>query len=130
MSDPRDLSGVWYGRYEAIGFPEINNFIARFADHDGVVTGTISEPDTTGQAATRRAFVDGRRAGAQVDFVKQYDGAVMAHAVRYSGLVNDDATEIVGRWVIVRHHGTFVMRREKFSHEELEEEEEIELTVR
>jgi len=130
VSEARDLTGVWYGRYEAIGVVEVNSFIARLDDVGGAVTGMISEPHGVDGAAIRRAFVDGRRTGAQVDFVKQYDGEVFAHAVRYSGLIDDDATEIVGCWSIVRHNGTFVMRREKFSREELGEEEAVDLTVR
>lgn len=131
MSEDRaDLSGVWYGYYEAIGYREANGFIALIEDRDGAVTGTISEPDTTGQADTRRAYVDGRRTGSRVDFVKQYDGAVLAHAVLYSGIVDGEATEIVGRWVLAGYDGTFAMRREKFSAEELMDEGEIELIVR
>ena len=51
----------------------------------------------------------------------------MAHAVRYSGQINSDATEISGTWIIVRHHGIFTMRREKFAEIDLEREEEVEL---
>ena len=47
--------------------------------------------------------------------------------MRYSGEINADATEISGLWVIVRHHGIFTMRREKFSELDLEREEEVEL---
>ena len=73
----------------------------------------------------RRAFVSGGRNGPELHFVKQYDGGALAHAVRYSGQINGDATEISGTWVIVRHHGIFTMRREKFSVIDLEEEAEM-----
>ena len=43
-------------------------------------------------------------------------------------MVNDQASEISGRWVIVREQGTFVMTRETFAAEELEDEREAELT--
>jgi hypothetical protein len=128
--DPLDLTGIWYGRYDASGYNETNSFIANIEESGGLVSGTITEPDSTGQAVARRAFVSGRRAGPAVEFTKQYDGGVFAHAVRYWGMVNEDGTEIAGRWIIVRHGGTFVMSREKFSAEELEEEREVELTVR
>ena len=50
-------------------------------------------------------------------------------AVRYSGVVNDDATEVSGHWKIVREHGSFVMTREKFDADELEAGEESGLEV-
>ncbi len=131
MSEEREsLTGVWYGRYDANGYPETNGFIAQIEDHGGALSGIITEPDTTGQADIRRAFVSGTRTGRAMEFVKQYDGGVMAHAVRYFGEINHDSTEINGRWLIVRHNGTFVMEREKFSIEEFEEKEEIELVER
>jgi hypothetical protein len=124
MSDDRqDLTGVWYGRDDASGYDETNGFIAQIEEHAGALSGIITEPDTTGQTGVRRAFVSGMRTCGVMEFVKQYDGGAMAHAVRYFGEINRDATEITGGWVIVQHGGTFVMEREKFSVEELEEEE-------
>jgi hypothetical protein len=128
--DPMDLTGVWYGRYEASNYDETNGFIAHLEQSGGELSGIVTEPDTTGQADIRRAFVSGRQAGHAVEFTKQYDGGVLAHAVRYWGSVNDEGTEITGRWIIVRHSGTFVMSREKFRAEELEEERQEELTIR
>jgi hypothetical protein len=128
--DPLDLTGVWYGRYDASNYDETNGFIAHLEQSGAELSGVVTEPDTTGQADIRRAFVSGRRAGHAVEFTKQYDGGVLAHAVRYWGMVNDDGTEIAGRWMIVRHGGTFIMSREKFRAEELEEEREEEMTVR
>lgn len=122
--DPQNLAGVWYGRYDALGYAETNTFVAHLNDDDGAVFGTITEPDTTGQYDVRRAFVSGNRNGSTLRFVKQYDGGALAHAVRYSGEINADATEISGVWVIVRHHGIFSMRREKFSAIDLEDEAE------
>ena len=130
-NDAQDLTGIWYGRYDASGYTETNSFIAHLEQRGGVLSGNITEPDTEGPRMVRRAFVSGRRAGAAIEFTKQYDGGALAHAVRYWGLVNDDATEIAGRWLIVSpYQGTFVMTREKFSIEELEEEREVELTER
>ena len=129
MSDPQDLSGVWYGRYEASDHDEANSFIAHFDEHAGAVVGTITEPDTSGTEDIRRAYLSGRREGAELTFVKQYDGAVFAHAVRYAGTVNADATEISGIWTIQGWNGSFVMSREKFDADELEEFEEDELEI-
>jgi hypothetical protein len=128
--DSLDLTGVWYGRYDASTSSETNAFIAHLEQDGDALSGVITEPDQSGQANIRRAFVSGRRASHAIEFTKQYDGGVLAHAVRYWGLVNDEGTEITGRWIIVRHAGTFVMSREKFRAEELEEEREEELTVR
>jgi len=121
-----DLTGIWYGRYDAVGRAETNTFIANLSDDGGTLSGTITEPDTSGETEVRRAFVSGARTGSQVMFVKQYDGAVLAHAVRYFGVVNGDATQIAGRWQIVRELGVFTMEREKFSTAQIEQEEEVE----
>lgn len=126
----QDLTGIWYGRYEAVGRAEANTFIANLTDDSGTLSGIITEPDTTGRATVRRAFVSGSRTGSSVAFVKQYDGAVLAHAVRYFGVVNGDATQIGGRWQIVREHGVFTMEREKFSVADIAEEQEVEEVVR
>jgi hypothetical protein len=125
--DPQNLGGVWYGRYDALGYADTNNFVAHLNDDNGAISGTITEPDTGGEFEVRRAFVSGNRSGSGLQFVKQYDGGALAHAVRYAGEVNADATEISGVWMIVRHHGIFTMRREKFSDIDLEREEELEL---
>ena len=125
--DPRNIGGIWYGRYDALGFPETNSFVAHLDDDNGAISGTITEPDTKGGHGVRRAFVSGDRSGTELRFVKQYDGGALAHAVRYMGEINADATEVSGVWVIVRHHGIFTMRREKFSELDLEREEEVEL---
>lgn len=128
--DAGDLSGVWYGRYDAIGYAETNSFIVQLEQTGSTLSGIITEPDTGSAGAVRRAFVSGRRSGSAIEFTKQYDGGRFAHAVRYWGMVDAEGTEIAGRWMIVREQGTFVMTRETFSAEELEEEREVELTER
>jgi hypothetical protein len=125
--DPQNLGGVWYGRYDARGHADTNNFVARLDDNGGAISGTITEPDTSGGTGVRRAFVSGTRSASGLRFVKQYDGGALAHAVRYSGQINSDATEISGTWIIVNHHGIFTIRREKFAEIDLEREEEVEL---
>lgn len=126
MDDPRDLTGVWYGRYLG-GFQE-NSFIAVLEDGGGGFSGTITEPDDEGGGGIRRASVDGSRSGAAVRFIKQYHGR-WNHAVRYSGQIDDAGTTITGKWQVDWLSGTFVMEREKFSAEELEEEEAAEVVV-
>lgn len=126
MNDPRDLTGVWYGRYLG-GFQE-NSFIAVLEDGGGGFSGTITEPAPDMGGGIRRASVDGSRSGASVGFTKQYHGR-WNHAVNYSGQIDDAGTTITGRWQVDWVTGTFVMEREKFSAEELEEEEDVEVVV-
>lgn len=124
MDGPQDVSGVWYGRYFA-GSAEVeqNSFIAHLEEAGGEVSGTITEPDTTGLEEVRRAFVDGSRTGAVLSFLKQYDPAgSLAHSVNYAGTLSDDGTEVTGEWRFSGYHGSFVMNREKFTADELENE--------
>ena len=124
MGDPHDVSGVWYGRYFA-GSAEVeeNSFIAHLEEVAGEVSGTITEPDTTGMEDVRRAFVDGSRIGTQLRFTKQYDPAgALAHSVAYAGTISEDGSEVTGEWRFSGYHGSFVMNRETFAAEELEEE--------
>lgn len=124
MSDPRDVSGVWYGRYFASSWEvEENSFIAHLEEAGGAVSGTITEPDTTGAQDIRRAFVNGSRTGTQLRFTKQYDPAgALAHSVAYAGTINEDGTEVSGEWRFSGYHGSFVMHREAFAIEELDEQ--------
>ena len=130
MSDPRDVSGVWYGRWDSDN-PAIypNGFIAVLEEIVGAVNGTTSEPDPHGD--TLRAAVSGTRHGASIEWVKQYDrSGRLGHAVHYRGTVNDDATAIDGSWSMARYRGRFTMQREKFSVEALEAEEAVVVTLR
>jgi hypothetical protein len=130
MADKRDLTGVWYGRYDADAWTETNGFIAVLEESGGVLTGVITERDTTGRAEVRRALVDGRRDGTGVRFVKQYDGSGgHDHAIDYSGNVDAEGLEMTGIWRHAFGSGRFVMEREKFDAAELEAEEEAGLTV-
>lgn len=127
MSDKRDLTGVWYGRYT--GHYEDNGFIALLNEQGGAVDGSVSERDPNGIVDIRRASVSGTRDGTAVRFVKQYDGSGgFDHAVFYSGMIDGDGTEVSGRWQIDRYNsGGFVMTRESFTADELAEEREAEL---
>ncbi len=126
MSDPHDLSGVWYGSYAADRDDQANSFIAVLEERHGALTGTITEPDDSGQVDVRRASVAGQRGGTTIAFVKQYDGrGGWNHAVHYTGQVDGEGTQVAGRWIVEGMTGSFTMQREKFSVEELEAEEEI-----
>lgn len=123
MSDPQDLTGVWYGRYTADQDPQDNGFIALLEELHGTVTGTISEPDAE-SGSIRRAHVHGQRDGASLSFTKQYDGSGgWTHSVDYAGNVDAEGTLVMGGWVVEGLTGAFDMTREKFDVETLEEEE-------
>jgi hypothetical protein len=125
--DRQDLGGVWYGHWNAEQAEvEPNRFIALLDEQNGAITGTITEPDSEEADGVLRALVGGERSGSSVAWVKQYDGSGrLAHAVRYAGAVNGDATEIRGRWQLEGFSGGFTMTRETFSEAELEEAEEL-----
>ncbi len=127
MSDPADVTGVWYGRY--VSRDQDNGFIAVLEETAGVFTGTITEPDAR-SGGIRRANVAGRRDGAAIAFIKQYDGSGgWVHAVHYGGRIDGEGTEIAGGWKVDWTSGSFTMTREKFAAEELEDEEEVEIVA-
>lgn len=129
MSDPQDVSGVWYGRYAADRGDEDNGFIALLEELHGAVTGTITEPDD-GTSGIRRATVRGQRDGTSLRFTKQYDGTGgWTHSVRYSGSVDAEGTLVMGSWIVEGLTGAFDMTREKFDVEALEDEQEVELPL-
>ncbi|MCD2323854.1 hypothetical protein LQ953_07470 [Sphingomonas sp. IC-56] len=125
--DRQDVGGVWYGHWDAEQLEvEPNRFIALLDEQSGAITGTITEPDSEEAGGVLRAVVGGQRSGSSVAWMKQYDGSGrLAHAVRYTGAVNADATEIRGRWQLEGFSGGFTMTRETFSEAELEEAEEL-----
>jgi len=128
MADKRDVTGVWYGRYEADHWDETNGFIAVLEEMGGAVSGVITERDTEGQVEVRRALVSGHREGNGVRFIKQYDGTGgHVHAINYSGRIDGEGAEINGAWSQSWGWGRFVMEREKFDAAELEAEEEVDL---
>lgn len=129
MTDRRDVTGVWYGRWNSANrYIAPNSFIATLEERSSLISGTTTERDRH-QPGIRRADIDGVRAGGRVEFTKQYSGGRSAHAVHYSGKVSAAGTEIKGTFRFERYDGEFVMARERFDAEELEDVEEIETPV-
>ena len=116
MSEAKlNLSGIWHGRY----FYPVNRspvpFVATMSDIDAWLTGTIEEKGTAGEArgVAMSASIEGRRTGRAVTWLKLYDGRFHHYdSVRYEGDINEDGTEISGRWSIPGNwSGTFLMIR-------------------
>ncbi|HVZ00939.1 MAG TPA: hypothetical protein VHA35_15635 [Dongiaceae bacterium] len=110
-----NLSGIWHGRYfYPVSRPPVP-FVATVSEVDSWLTGTIEEKGTTGEArgVALAASIQGRRTGRAVTWLKLYDGRFRLYdSVRYEGDVNEDATEISGRWSIPGNwSGTFLMIR-------------------
>ncbi|MEO5493370.1 MAG: hypothetical protein ABIR08_05015 [Sphingomonas sp.] len=135
MTDRRDVTGIWYGRWSSPNpYVAPNTFIATLEESASLVSGSITERDRC-QPGIIRAGVDGVRAGGRIEFTKQYDGSGrLSHAVSYAGAINGPGTEISGTWQFSRYSGDFAMTRETFSIEDLVEEEteerEVEQTTR
>ncbi len=129
MSDRRDVTGVWYGRWTSSDpYVRPNSFIATLEEHASIVSGAITE---RGEGGLERADVDGVRAGGRIEFHKQYDGSGrLAHSVAYVGTINGAGTAIVGTWRLGSgHSGAFTMNREKFDADELDREEIAETRI-
>jgi hypothetical protein len=109
------LTGRWWGRYEqAPGGPV--PFEAELSEDDGSITGETSEPNTFrgDMGAALTATLTGGRAGAEVNFLKQYHGFVQDDCPVYQGTANAALTRIEGQWSFPSWPGLtgrFVMMR-------------------
>jgi hypothetical protein len=110
-----NLSGVWQGRYSYPSNRPAVPFTATLSEIDSWLSGAIEEKGTSRDSIglTLTATVQGRRTGRSVTWLKLYDGALRTYdAVNYQGEINEDATEISGRWSIPGNwSGTFLMIR-------------------
>lgn len=109
------LTGVWDGCYAYPRGLQPVPFQAVLLEIGETLTGSIWEVCASGPEQGRRldSFVEGRREGRIVQFIKRYDGSGgRSHAVAYTGELNADATEIEGVWTIPGvWSGTFLMIR-------------------
>ncbi len=109
------LSGAWSGVYNYPRAAPPVPFTA-ILTQDGVwIVGATEEVGGSGAArgVAISATLQGRRDGANVKWLKLYDRAPGSYnEVAYEGKVNEDATEISGRWSIPGNwSGTFLMIR-------------------
>lgn len=125
MSDKRDVTGVWYGRWHSANrYIRPGSFIAMLSEAHSRVSGSITErnPDFPGITASS---VDGMRAGGRIEFTKQYDGEHMVHAVQYAGTINGAGDTVSGSWQFSSYSGSFVMTRETFDGLDVDEEIDV-----
>jgi hypothetical protein len=115
VSGAGNLSGAWDGIFNYPRGYRPNAFIATLQDSGGFLTGETTEPsqEQHDRNAILHAWLEGRRDGATITFVKSYDDPARAHyAVRYAGTVTPDGSEISGQWDIPGvWSGTFIMVR-------------------
>lgn len=111
------LTGVWEGSFDFPHSLPPTPFQAVLLELGETLTGSVWEIGEAGPENGQRlnAFIDGRREGRRVAFIKRYDGtAGRTHAVAYRGELTPDGEAIEGRWVIPGvWTGRFVMRRAK-----------------
>ncbi len=110
-----DLSGKWSGIFNYPHTEPPTAFEADIADLGGSIVGTVHEPNlySNPPGALIAAAIDGHRDGRSVTFSKFYDASEgYDDMVVYTGTLNDEATEISGRWTIPGvWSGTFLMIR-------------------
>jgi hypothetical protein len=115
------LTGVWHGLYSYPEFAESVYFVATLIQSGGSISGTIHEAEIgrNGAPLTLYASVSGSVDKPNVDFAKTYDGSGgWSHTVTYSGLLNDDWSEIDGTWTIQDvWSGRFLMIRSRLASE-------------
>lgn len=127
--DRFDMTGLWHGTFAYPGFQgPTTPFVARFSDDDGLLGGTIMEPNTMGRSSEElQAVVNGNRKGRAVDFIKTYDGSSdAAHGVDYVGRLSADGDSVTGVWSLCELDGTFEMHRDIALEELAAVEEEAE----
>jgi hypothetical protein len=116
----RSLTGGWQVIYSyPPGTEPPVSFTATLVEARGSLRGSLSgsvhEPCTMGGSPGETLFftVSGSRRATAVDFVKTYHGTNPYYGtILYYGIVNDDATEIEGRWTIPSAwSGRFLMTR-------------------
>jgi hypothetical protein len=97
-----NLTGVWQGLYSYPHGQSVS-FVATLIDSGASFSGTVHEPCILGNSPNKTLYaaLDGTRQGSAVSFLKTYQDAGPNYgSVHYNGALNDDGTEIEGRWRI------------------------------
>lgn len=108
------LTGEWTGIFSYPHSLPSTSFDAVIVDRDGVLAGSVTEPDLYGPGALVSA-IEGTCDGHIVRFAKYYPSAAADDdydMVAYNGLLAADGNEIAGQWDIPGEwSGGFVMIR-------------------
>lgn len=107
-----DLTGTWQGVYFASGV--VTPFNAFLVDDNGVVTGSMTEPNGFGDETTAFLLSDlaGTVRNGRVTFEKTYNGVGgVTHTLRYQGQVSRDGRRITGTWTLEGASDRFEMVR-------------------
>ncbi|MCA0407067.1 MAG: hypothetical protein LCH39_13065 [Proteobacteria bacterium] len=109
------LTGVWHGLYTYRGEPEPVYFVATLIQSGAYLSGSTLESaiGRAGTPLTLTALIEGARDENHIHFIKRYDGSAgWYHGVDYAGVLNEERTEIEGRWTIgSAANGRFLMIR-------------------
>ncbi len=114
MSGNDSLSGDWDGIFNYPSQLPPKSFTAVLREEGGALTGETTESgEVRPDSSILHAWLEGRRSGASVRFVKSYDASSRAHyVVHYTGTIASDANEITGQWNLPGvWSGTFIMVR-------------------
>ena len=109
-----DLSGVWHGQFSYPRAVPPTSFVATITETNSWIHGVTEETARVGEmrGRTLSATLQGRRTGRRVVWLKIYHGALREYdTVPYEGEVNEDGTEIEGRWTLKSWSGRFMMVR-------------------
>jgi hypothetical protein len=125
MSGADSLSGEWDGIFNYPHHMPPQAFTATLRDEGGILTGETTESgEESRDPAVLHAWLEGRRSGDAVHFVKSYDATSRAdYVVHYAGTLAPDGNEISGRWDVPGvWSGSFIMVRKAGKAEEVGEE--------
>ena len=112
--DTNNLTGIWQGLYSYPRALAPVSFTATLLESGAWLSGSIHELAQKHGGELTEAFATllGGRDGQAVQFIKTYDGSNgWSHSLAYEGGLNDDATEIEGRWIGADWSGKFLMIR-------------------
>ena len=114
--DGASLTGVWDGSYSYPFGRKPVPFTAVILEFGSTFSGTVHERPEEGALAgqTINAAIEGSRRAAAVTFSKSYldTGERYKNTVIYEGELNQDLTQITGRWRIPGNwSGRFIMTR-------------------
>jgi hypothetical protein len=133
-----NISGEWTGVYD---YPDNESdavpFKATVSDMDGLVSGSIIEPNTFVEDGNTELFsvINGKRDGLYITFLKIYESSEYtdSYEIIYEGTLTKDMTVIQGTWKTtddMTWSGPFVMNRAAKIEIKREQKIEEDITLR